>query len=400
MIYFLVLIHLVFVIKLYVNDDIYGVKSIYALGLILFLFVPTLYNYLGLVFDDYKPSWLYHTTFFINTILISYIKTTYKGLKNIFALSFSPFFIKKLFRYFIIVFLLMSLLAIAGLGALLRFPSIGFFSITAYFSAYLYLKREVYKTTWVSYLVLSILIFLLFAFVLWSGFGRLIMFQFVSIAMVLLTLVLKRKKTIKLLFLFLVPIMIVIGGILRSDNASFSKTLSSGEGAGSLFSTYRDSEYVIRDISSNKFEPVNGESHIAAVLFWVPRVLWHDKPEGFGKQLVIWYYPSYVDTGYSLAASFIAEAYANFKYLGIPLALFLCYFIIWVFTKKLNAYNNEVSYKHLRNKIIAICFVCVIPDFIWGGLQTYLIRSVGSSLFVFLTFYVLNMLGAFRVNRI
>ena len=74
----------------------------------------------------------------------------------------------------------------------------------------------------------------------------------------------------------------------------------------------------------------------------------------------------------------------------------MCYLIFWFISKNLNNYTNSINYKHLRNKLIAICFLCVIPDFIWGGLQTYLIRSVGSALFVFLTFSMLNILGAFR----
>ena len=396
MIYYIIIIHFIVVIKLYINEEIYGLKSIYAISLILFLFVPTLYNYLGLVYVDYKPSWLYHLTFLLNTLLLFKLNLSYNGLKNIFNLNFKKSFIQRIFLFSILILLLMSLLAIAGLGHLVRFPSIGFFSITGYFTAYLYLNRKNYNGKWFHFLFISTITFLLFAFVFWSGYGRLIMFQFVSIAMVFLTLVISQKKTIKFLFLLLVPIMIVIGGILRSDSASFSSTLSSGEGAGSLFSTYRDSEYVIRDISSNRFQVVNGESHVAAILFWVPRIFWESKPEGFGKQLVIWYYPSYVDTGFSLAASFIAEAYANFKYFGIPIAILMCYLIFWFISKNLNNYTNSINYKHLRNKLIAICFLCVIPDFIWGGLQTYLIRSVGSALFVFLTFSMLNILGAFR----
>ena len=99
MIYYIIIIHFIVVIKLYINEEIYGLKSIYAISLILFLFVPTLYNYLGLVYVDYKPSWLYHLTFLLNTLLLFKLNLSYNGLKNIFNLNFNFFNLKSFFTF-------------------------------------------------------------------------------------------------------------------------------------------------------------------------------------------------------------------------------------------------------------------------------------------------------------
>ena len=60
-----------------------------------------------------------------------------------------------------------------------------------------YLNRKNYNGKWIHFLFISTITFLLFAFVFWSGYGRLIMFKFVAIAMVFLTLVISQKKTIQ-----------------------------------------------------------------------------------------------------------------------------------------------------------------------------------------------------------
>ncbi len=391
-----ILLHFIFSLRIYFSEKIYGVKSIYVLGLILFVFIPTLYNRLSLVYVNYEPSWLFHLTLFVCSTVVYFIKISYAKVGLLFEVSFKRKIITKVSILLWAVFLFILILTFVGFDYLLRFPSVGFYIITSYFTIYLLKKRTEYGNSFINFGLMSFLILLLFAFFLWTGSGRLILFQFVSIALFLFTWTLKSPQKIKILFLLFVPILIFVGGALRDDSAGFTETLTSGGGAGSMFSTYRESERVFNDVSSGNRQILMGESYVAGFLFFVPRIYWESKPVGFGYQLVEWYEPWQLGKGHSLAASFIAEAYANFHLLGLLLCPLLIFLIIkWLsycFSKPVKQFSSN----DIKIILVGLCFFCCILEFIWGGIQTFLIRSVVSSLAVILIFKYLKFFGAFR----
>ncbi|WP_283642101.1 O-antigen polymerase [Croceibacter atlanticus] len=383
---------------MYFKEPIYGLKSVYVIGLTIFVFIPTFYRSFNLIYVDYSISWYFHIIAFLCTLVVLFKKADYSKIKRIFEINFEIKIINRITKYLFFAFIILMILSFVGLSHQLRFPAVGLFCIIAYFTAYLYLKRFVYGNKWMKFIILGTSLFLFFAIFLWSGFGRLILFQFVSISLFFYTCVFGNLKKIKLLFFVSIPLMIAVGGMLRSDTATISSTIQEGEGAGSVFSTYRESERVIRDINRNKIIQLNGESYVAAFLFFIPRDLWSNKPIGFGKQLVEWYQPWLFETGHSLAGTFIAEAYANFGVLGILFSPFLIFIIISVILRSLNKDTYILTYKDLCNSLIAICYLCLLPEFIWGGAQTYLIRSTVAALLIFLFFRSLNVLGVFNKN--
>jgi hypothetical protein len=320
----------------------------------------------------------------------------YSGIETLFQISFRKKIIVRLSVLIWLVLFIFVAISATDYGYYLRFPAIGFFVLTSYFTVYLHRKRTEYGLRFIGFGLVSLSVLIIFSFFLWTGSGRLILFQFVSITLFLFTSVLLRARFIKFVFLLMVPILIVAGGVLRDDRASLTNTLSSGAGAGSMFSTYRESELVFEDIGDGKFEPLYGDSYIAAFLFYVPRDFWEDKPVGFGNTLVQWYQPWMLDTGHSLAASFIAEAYGNFAYLGIALAPFLVFLLIRWLRRCFDRHSQVVRPKDLMFVLIGICFFGAIPDFIWGGIQPFLVRAVVSSAAIYFMFLGLRFFRAFE----
>ena len=64
------------------------------------------------------------------------------------------------------------------------------------------------------------------------------------------------------------------------------------------------------------FPYLNGQSFYAVIASPVPRVFWHDKPDGYGT-------PNATNLGYpageTMSSAWIGEAYANFGWFGIPI---------------------------------------------------------------------------------
>ena len=199
----------------------------------------------------------------------------------------------------------------------------------------------------------------------------------------------KHVKKIKITLFVLIPLLIGFGGFIRHAD-TLIEALETGNGAGSVFSPLNDSERIYKDINSQKIKPVYGESYVAAFLFYIPRSIWSSKPKGFGHQMVKWYFPGYAETGYSLAGLYIIEAYGNFYHLGLLIGPFLMYLILRIITNSFNKVETIFSFKKLFFFLMTIAFLCVIPDFVWGGIQPYLIRSSVSALFIFVLYKILK----------
>ncbi|CAN0089144.1 unnamed protein product, partial [Chrysoparadoxa australica] len=181
---------------------------------------------------------------------------------------------------YVLIVILLAATPLVGLEHLARFPAIGTFCATSYFTLYSYMHRKKYAGIWIKFLFLSISTLIIFLLILWSGYGRLLLLQFVSIALFYFSFLDIKTRLIKNLFVIAIPVGIAIGGLLRLDNTTFSESFSSGKGALSVFSPLWDTENVYKDINKGIIETVDGESYVAAFFFYIPRESWEDKPIG------------------------------------------------------------------------------------------------------------------------
>ncbi len=387
-----IFIHFLFVLKMYLKEDFFGVKSIYAFSLFIFVFMAHVYLkiLIGYFANAYESSWGLHLSLFLTSILISRIKTNGSQISNFLKLPISKKTIRRIFFLMVVTLgILFALNFIIG-GHFLRFQTIGFFLCSVYFTSFLFHNRKKFGNQYINFAILDILIAIIFLTLFWSGYGRLLLLQFLSISLFFTSLLFKDYvRKIKLALFFMIPLLIGFGGFIRHAD-TLGEALQTGKGAGSVFSPLNDSEKIYNDINNKKIKPVNGESYVAAILFYIPRSIWTNKPKGFGHQMVKWYFPSYKDTGYSLAGLFIIEAYGNFSYIGLLIGPFLMFFTLKLIARNFNKTPTLYTYKKLFSFLMAIAFLCVIPDFVWGGLQPYLIRSTVSAFFIFLLYKMLK----------
>ncbi len=391
-----ILLHFIFTVRMYHRENIFGIKSVYAFSFLIFIFTSHIYN--TFLFSEYNATWGLHISLFVTTILVNKIKSNNIKIENLFRLPFSTKSLRKILIIMCVTCGVILVFALAGLGHFFRFPTIGFFSCSVFFTSFLFINREQYKKLYVNYLLLTLAIVILFVGALWSGFGRLLLLQFLTISLFFTSFIFtKRMKLIKLLVIFAVPILIGFGGSLRKE-VSITEAIETGDGAGSAFSPLFDTERIYRDLKNGSIESVNGESYVAAVLFYVPRSVWTSKPVGFGNQMVKWYFSSsyVIDTGFSLAGLYVAEAIGNFSYIGFLLGPLLMYIILFWINKFYGRNYENYNYRTVFNALIALAFMAAIPDFIWGGLQPFLVRASVSALFIFLLYHFLRITNSFK----
>ncbi|ACF14595.1 hypothetical protein Ctha_2143 [Chloroherpeton thalassium ATCC 35110] len=285
------------------------------------------------------------------------------------------------------VFYIYVLLLIMGLSAIiLNLQNLIYFSVFGVYVINVFCLYASYvRKRYIDVLFILLLISAtggLFIFIYtWSGFGRLLFAKYFIVILFVWSPVLTKKRNtiIKTLILFLFPVIVGVSGILRvqqlrPNEYDLNKSITTGEGAGSIFSTMEHSELVVNHIMDERYELLYGESYLATIFFWIPRNLWPNKPVGFGKQMVKWIQPNLYHTNHSLAGNYVAEAVANYGYFGYILAIAMIYIVI-----KLMSYY--VKSNNIYKIIIAVIYIVSIPDLIWGGFFSFFVRATLSSMF-------------------
>ncbi|BCM90328.1 hypothetical protein IAD21_02179 [Abditibacteriota bacterium] len=100
-----------------------------------------------------------------------------------------------------------------------------------------------------------------------------------------------------------------LNGVEVSNDWSSNLTSADFDGYAMIIATV---EWARREGPSNGFQLIGNS------LFWVPRVLWYDKPVGSG-QMVAEYFDM---ININMAEPMTAEAYVNFGWLGVPIYAF------------------------------------------------------------------------------
>jgi hypothetical protein len=160
-----------------------------------------------------------------------------------------------------------------------------------------------------------------------------------------------------LLFISLVVIFPLISIITHNKGATFSDFVSMGFGGlGNLiadsfvslhydaFSNISAAVYYVQD-----FGVSYGMQALGALLFFVPRAFWTEKPESSGIEVGDYLIENYAMWFNNLSMPFVAESYLNFGMLGIPLFAFFLASLIKFF----GVWSRSVDF--LKN-VVAIYF--------------------------------------------
>lgn len=122
---------------------------------------------------------------------------------------------------------------------------------------------------------------------------------------------------------------LVWAGYVRSGQDDLlggaTAVLASADGLGSLHSPLETLGQLLDLNEEGRLDQAPsrwGGTFITSSLFWVPRIWWPGKPDGFGRELTHVLLPHRLHTGHSMAALSHGEWLVNFGMLGFGLAVF------------------------------------------------------------------------------
>lgn len=145
---------------------------------------------------------------------------------------------------------------------------------------------------------------------------------------------------------------------------------------GGITINYLVFEYTVQEFPHNK-EYLYGSGLVPGLVFWVPRVIWPEKPIASGAVITrIWLNDP--DPPYNVANLPYGELYMNFGWVGATLGFFL----VGKFVRALNTHWRE----NPGNVVLALAWFIVIPSFAaqWRGDFTSMFVQGLMSIVVFL----------------
>lgn len=149
-------------------------------------------------------------------------------------------------------------------------------------------------------------------------------------------------------------------------------------------------EGLLRNISmindySSKNGYTNGKSIGFITIFWVPRIIWSDKPVMLDYWLIRKYYPTQFSDGHSTASSYAGELLMDFG----PILSSIILFFIGIFLSKLQFWIDENYNLSLQNNILS----GVLYGWLFFGVRSILTASymlIYFLVFSYLIFYILR----------
>jgi hypothetical protein len=238
-------------------------------------------------------------------------------------------------------------------------------------------------------MALAIVAIGLFVEIFFSGFGRLVVAGLVLVAFLLINLGEPAAWHKQVLVVALIPVLILAGWarvtVLGGETTPID-VIVKGEGLGSLTNpVYYLGELIDADRSGSPraMDTRFGATYLEALVAWVPRDLWEEKPFGLGFELAARLDSENPIAGdpenaYSIAALTYGEWYVNFGWLGfviIPpfLALALSGLDRWQARVVARRWSNESS--HTLQMLMMVVIISGIPEFVWMGSFTMVSRT-------------------------
>lgn len=370
---FLIFINFVICIYAYFKEKTFGIASVFVFGMILIYFVPFLYNIS--LSPNFDPHPLVQAAWLAGSVLILRQKYTLNSIHAFFASKYQRAKLVQIFLLSLIILSILATLGLIGFGHICRFPTIGFFVNSCLWGMYSFKNRKHFRSLWVGFMLLTVSSLLIFYNLLWSGFGRLILFQFITIGFFFTSFSLPKVWFFKLMLIVSLPFLILIGGVLRSGGGTIESILLESRGLGSLLSPVQYTESLYKDMRDERYPKLWGESYVATGLFYVPRFFWTGKPLGFGRQMTLWYLPRNNHPGHSLAGTHLGEAFANFGRIGLLIGPLMLLLFITIIKKLLCKRRLFYKTRHLVGIIIGVLLLATMSDFLWGGTFTSITRA-------------------------
>jgi oligosaccharide repeat unit polymerase len=124
-----------------------------------------------------------------------------------------------------------------------------------------------------------------------------------------------------------------------------------------------------------------GYSYIKPFVFWIPRSIWEDKPEGLSSLVVEKIYGTSKGLEYSTGFTLTGEFYANFGFVGMILCSMLLGLFMGFVSRKMISTKNEYTF------IISLTTIIYFPHMARGGILETTILFLFIFYIIFITFY-------------
>jgi hypothetical protein len=212
---------------------------------------------------------------------------------------------------------------------------------------------------------------------IFGGYGRLTFAALVLGPVVALSLRLPRR-TVKAAALLGAPLMAVIltqfrlGVVTEQYGSAAART----DDPDSTVTPLKTLASLVRDLDQLPFG--DGSALWASVTIFVPRVMWEDKPRGFGTVLTDHLAPELLPSGHTMAALMPGEWLYDFGLVGlVGMVLLLGWGIRRLDLGFVHALTGDLaSRRGLWMLAVVVVLMAGLPDLVWSGTGTYVSRSL------------------------
>ena len=157
--------------------------------------------------------------------------------------------------------------------------------------------------------------------------------------------------------------------------------VAESEGLGSVIGPFGSAAVIIDQMRDGIIDPSHGTTVVAALVVFIPSVLWAGKPAGFGTEMVPVTAPDLAHVvGYSDAGLLIGEAVWNFGIWGSVLLFIVFCLGVRFLDHWFDQTTTTMTMNHQPNLAMACRVVLIVAlssgllNLFWGGLHTYSAR--------------------------
>lgn len=185
----------------------------------------------------------------------------------------------------------------------------------------------------------------------------------------------------KVLVILAIPVFLFFAGRDRLGGEGDSgSVVGDGDGLASVYSPLETFGIIIEPKSATDqalLGPRHGATFVNALVLPVPRSMWDDKPDGFGRELVGALQIEGMSEEHSEAGLIQGEWYANFSYWGLALMVP----VIGWFMAALDRVHCRLVASKLRSPsdwwiaVALLCAVSSLADLYWVGTFTWFSRG-------------------------
>lgn len=387
--------------------------GIFALASAAFLALPYLYGLAGITFDIepiHNLSAAICLYAFCGSALISMWvapSKVYNKLRLIDQRIFSSSNeISTKWLFFSLLLLSIGWISLLGSDLASRFSEPSLF--LAFVLALFFLISGLFTKQWMISIFSSLIglaVLASYLQVAFSGFGRLRIAS-LGFAALLLWSALFRSYLIKVAPIAVAPFFLVWGGMVRSSSSEFDfRVLIEAQGLGSLLAPFNTLSELLEHFSimvdKGLADFQYGATYLYNILFWVPRAVWEDKPDGLGRMYVEWLTPELLHTGHSISGSYIGEAFVNFYVWGILIVPVIAGLIIGLISKySIGLIRNDVqSDMSIIYITLYIILSSSMADFLWADTNTFTHRGMVRAFVLFCVVVLIYGLKVFAPRR-